>query len=182
MRYSRSVSLKDGSSCLIRSAEGGDAEEVLRVFNATHAETDFLLTYPDEGTRDVEQEREFLLRAKGDERSVYLCALIGERLAGTAGINPVNPKEKTRHRAELGIAVLEAYWGRGIGRALLQACVKAARKAQYSQLELDVVADNARALSLYGSLGFKEYGRNPRGLKSRLGSWQELVLMRLELE
>ena len=29
--------------------------------------------------------------------------------------------------------------------------------------------------------GFVEYGRNPKGFRSRLTGWQELVLMRLEL-
>ena len=43
------------------------------------------------------------------------------------------------------------------------------------------MAENRRALRLYESAGFREYGRNPRGFRSRRGGWQELVLMRLEL-
>ena len=31
------------------------------------------------------------------------------------------------------------------------------------------------------SVGFVEYGRNPKGFRSRLTGWQEVVLMRLEL-
>ena len=49
------------------------------------------------------------------------------------------------------------------------------------QLELDVVADNARAIALYKKLGFVEYGRNPRGFRKRTGDYQELVYMRVEL-
>lgn len=63
----------------------------------------------------------------------------------------------------------------------MEACVECARSAGYAQLELDVVADNERALALYQSAGFVEYGRNPRGFRSRELGWQELVLMRLEL-
>ncbi len=37
------------------------------------------------------------------------------------------------------------------------------------------------ALTLYRSVGFVEYGRNPKGFRSRVSGWQELVLMRLEL-
>ena len=62
-----------------------------------------------------------------------------------------------------------------------EACIACARDAGYTQLELDVVADNAAALALYQSLGFTEYGRNPKGFRSRSGAWQALVLMRLEL-
>ena len=55
-------------------------------------------------------------------------------------------------------------------------------QAGYLQLELEAVADNVPALTLYKSVGFQEYGRNPRGFRTRDGRWQELVLMRLELD
>ena len=56
------------------------------------------------------------------------------------------------------------------------------RQAGYAQLELGVVGDNEKALALYKSEGFVEYGRNPKGFRSRSSGWQELVLMRLELD
>ncbi len=45
-------------------------------------------------------------------------------IAGTAGIEAVGAKYKVRHRAEFGISVAKEYWGLGIGRALLNACIK----------------------------------------------------------
>ncbi len=56
------------------------------------------------------------------------------------------------------------------------------KKAGYAQLELEVVAENRAALSLYESVGFVEYGRNPKGFRSRYTGWQEVVLMRLDME
>jgi hypothetical protein len=44
------------------------------------------------------------------------------------------------------------------------------------------IAENQTALALYKSVGFAEYGRNPRGFRSRFSSWQEPVLLRLELD
>lgn len=32
------------------------------------------------------------------------------------------------------------------------------------------------------NMGFVEFGRNPRGIISRYRGWQELILMRLELD
>lgn len=63
----------------------------------------------------------------------------------------------------------------------MDACIECAKKAGYLQLELDVVADNDRAIALYKSAGFREYGRNPRGFQSRTAGFQEVVYMRLEL-
>ena len=99
----------------------------------------------------------------------------------TAGIDAVGAKYKVKHRAEFGISILKEYWGFGIGRALINACVQCAKEAGYVQLELDVVADNTRAIALYQSVGFQEYGRNPKGFRSKTAGFQELVYMRLEL-
>jgi L-amino acid N-acyltransferase YncA len=48
-------------------------------------------------------------------------------------------------------------------------------------LELEAVAANKSAIALHESVGFEEYGRNPKGFRSRYTGWQEVVLMRLEL-
>ena len=93
----------------------------------------------------------------------------------------VGKKVKVRHRAEFGISVLREYWGLGLGRALTKACIDCARAAGYAQLELNAVAENQRALALYRDMGFVEYGRNPKGFRSRTAGYQELVYMRLEL-
>ena len=64
----------------------------------------------------------------------------------------------------------------------MEACIECARQAGYLQLELEVVSTNVGAIALYKSVGFLEYGRNPRGFRSRSQGWQEIVLMRLELD
>ena len=72
--------------------------------------------------------------------------------------------------------------GMVIGAALTGACIDGAKEAGFWQLELEVGGDNENAVRLYKRYGFMEYGRNPRGFLTRDGRWQELVLMRLELE
>ena len=182
MKYEQTVRVKAGMPCLIRTAGGKDAEEVWNNFHLTHAQTDFLLSYPDENSFDVEQERQFLLRKEASENEVELCAVMDGRIVGTAGIESLGSKEKIRHRAEFGVSIEKDWWNLGIGHALLAACVDCARRAGYAQLELNVVSENLHAISLYRRMGFVEYGRNPRGFRSRSTGWQELVLMRLELE
>jgi len=181
MRYENTVSVRNGKPCLLRTAVGDDAREVCGIFALTHAQTDFLLSYPEENSFDAEQERQFLAEREASPNAIEICAVLDGRIVGTAGIEPVGSREKVRHRAEFGIAVEKACWDLGIGRALLAACIECAGRAGYAQLELDVVSENARAIGLYKSMGFVEYGRNPRGFRSRSAGWQELVLMRLEL-
>ena len=181
MKYSKTVTLKDGRTCVLRNADGQDAEAVLAVFLLTHGQTDYLTTYPDEIPFTVDEEREFLKGRSESGREIEIAAEVGGRIVGTAGIGTVREAEKTRHRATFGISIDRAYWGLGIGRALTEACIECAKAAGYSQMELEVVADNERAIALYRSVGFTEYGRNPRAFRSRLSGWQENLLMRLEL-
>ena len=112
---------------------------------------------------------------------IEIIAFVDGKIAGTAGIEAAGTMYKVRHRAELGISVSKEYWGLGIGKALMEACIKCAKEAGYAQLELTVVAENERAIALYQKEGFVEYGRNPRGFNSRISGFQEVVYMLLEL-
>ena len=182
MRYFETIQLKDGRECTLRNATVTDAGKVLEVFQQTHGETDYLLSYPDENTFDLVGEEAFLRKLEESDNELELLAIVDGQVVGSAGIDAVGSKYKVRHRAHFGISVLKAYWGLGIGRALTKACIRLAKQAGYAQLELQAVAENRSALRLYESVGFREYGRNPKGFRSRETGWQELVLMRLELD
>ena len=98
-----------------------------------------------------------------------------------AGIECIGRREKVRHRANVGISIDSAFWGLGLGKALMAACIECAKKAGYKQLELDVFEQNERAIGLYKSLGFVPFGINPKAILDREGKYQAMVLMRLEL-
>ena len=181
MEYSKQIVLKDGRTATLRHGVEADGSAVFENFNLTHGETDYLLSYPDENSFTAEQEGKFLKRKAESANEVEIIALVDGRVAGTAGVDAIGGKYKLRHRAEFGISVLKEYWGLGIGRALLDACIECAKRAGYAQLELTVVAENERAVAMYRRAGFVEFGRNPRGFNSRISGYQELVSMRLEL-
>jgi len=182
MKFTKTIILKDGRTCVLRNGAEQDGQALLDIYNLTHAQTDYLLSYPDESTLTSEQEAQFLKERTESENEIELLAVIEGIVVGSAGVSCVGKKDKVKHRAEFGISVDKAYWGLGIGRALMEACIECARDAGFVQIELEVVAENKKALALYESVGFEEYGRNPKGFHSRLSGWQELVLMRLDLE
>ncbi len=181
MQYHKIVTLKDGRRCILRNGTEADGEAALQNFRLTHEQTDYLLSRPDECEQTAAQEAQFLKEKAESPDEIELLAEIGGTAVGMAGISHVGKREKVRHRADFGISVDQACWGLGIGRALTDACIECARAAGYMQLELEVVAENERAVALYKSADFTEYGRNPLGFRSRTGAWQEILLMRLEL-
>ncbi len=181
MRFSKTIVLKNGKSCLVRNAEEFDGKSVLESFNLTHSQTEYLLSYPDENYFTEAQESLFLKKKAESENEIELVAVIDNVVVGTAGVEAIGSKYKIMHRAEFGISVLKEFWGLGIGTALLEACIECARLAGYTQLELNVVSDNEPAIAMYKKAGFIEFGRNPKGFNSRTLGFQELVYMRLEL-
>ena len=72
-------------------------------------------------------------------------------------------------------------WGKGVGTAIMHALIEAAKTTALEQLELDVVSTNERAIRLYARCGFEEYGRRPRMMKYRDGTYADAILMMLDL-
>ena len=181
MRYVAMVALTGGVELLVRNAIASDARALRETMRRTHSETDYLLSYPDEQGTDDEREARSLAETERSDDGVELVAVVDGKIVGSAGVEAVGSRRKVAHRARFGISILKEYWGMGIGRVLMDASIDCARQAGYTQLELEVVADNERAVSLYRCAGFEEYGRNPRGYRSAAVGYQELVYMRLEL-
>ena len=85
MLYYREISLKDQRKCLLKNAERADAAAFLHYFTQTHAETDFLTTYADEGTHSVQDMEERLAAQKASRTEIEFCAVCGRRPCGIGG-------------------------------------------------------------------------------------------------
>ncbi len=182
MRFDkREFILKDGRRCVLRPAVPEDAEALIEYMKKTAGETPYLLRYPDEVQYTAEAERELLQRFLDDPGTVMLTAEVDGQLAGNSSIGGVGGKRKVRHRCSLAIALYQAYWGLGIGRAMIGYLTELARQIGYQQIELGVFADNARAAALYRKCGFTESGRVHRAYRLEDGSWHDEILMYREI-
>ena len=88
-------------------------------------------------------------------------AYFGDRLVG---LGYWLRYERPTHRphADLEkVAIAASAQGLGAGRLLTAALVDSAREAGIEVLTLDARGDSTRALHLYRTLGFREYGRLP---------------------
>ncbi|MBR5288176.1 MAG: GNAT family N-acetyltransferase [Clostridia bacterium] len=181
MRFYREITLADGEVIVLRSLEKQDAGAAIFCLRQTSGETEFLLREVSECGMTIAQEEEVIKRKNDEKRGMLLGVFAGDALIGMAGLNACGAFERVRHRASIGISLLRAYWGRGIGTAMMHALIDAAKDAGYEQIELDVVEENKRALALYQRLGFKVAGHMPRAMKYRDGRYAALTLMVLSL-
>jgi len=181
VKYKREVLLKTGEACLLRSLEPSDAREALAVCRKAAGETLHMMRYEDEWTMTAEQEAAFIDKQRNDPKALMLGAFVDGRMAGTAIFQSVHPGDRARHRAGVGISILKAYWNRGIGTAMMRALIDAAKGTALEQLELSVVSTNESAVRLYERCGFETYGRHPRMMKYRDGTYADALLMMLDL-
>jgi putative acetyltransferase len=89
------------------------------------------------------------------QRSLYFVAVLGGVVVGGAGVAPLaGPDPLT---CELQRMYLRAdARGRGIGDALLQRCLAAARQFLYVRCYLETVTQMQAALEFYGRHGFRD--------------------------
>lgn len=140
-----------------------------------------LRLHPDAFTADPEIEAarspESYLGRLGLSEPLGGTALLGalvaqgggaEQLVGSAGLER-ETRGKLRHIAALiNLIVLPEWQGHGLGRALVDACVAEARRAQdLEMLTVNVSADAEPVLRLYAQAGFERYGLLPRALRLR---------------
>ena len=168
MRFNeKSITLKNGQTCLLRSPAEEDAEAMLSYLKQTSAETDFMLRYEDEVVLTPDEERKILSEILNDPKRIMIAAFINGRLVANTGFSPIGTCERVRHRAEFGISIIKDFWGLGIGSALLFELIKSAKATGFEQLELEVVAENERGMALYKKLGFETFGTRENTFKYR---------------
>ena len=64
---------------------------------------------------------------------------------------------------------------------MIEVALERAKEAGYEQAELEVIAGNERAISLYKQLWFEEFGVFPDNIKYKDGSYADAVWMMKKL-
>lgn len=179
--YRTEYVLKDGQKLIVRIPEIGDEKGLIDLMQAADIETKFLAREPGEFNFTLEQEREFVKNNINDENSLFLIAEINGKIIGNCSVGGVINNKRFLHRAAMGIVVIKDYWNRGVGKNLMQECIKWCKEKGVEQLELEVVTQNNRAISMYQNLGFEICGTKKHALKYADGSYEDEYFMCLFL-
>ena len=59
----------------------------------------------------LNRESSFLKAKTESSNEIEIIAVVDGKIAGTAGIDAVGNKYKTKHRAEFGIGIAKEFWG-----------------------------------------------------------------------
>lgn len=105
-------------------------------------------------------------------------AILEDQIVGMAGLHVGTGRR--RHTASLGMMVHDRFQGLGIGRKLLAALLDVADTyLGLARVELEVFPDNARAISLYESVGFEREGYKRKAVWRRGGHQDSIMMARI---
>jgi phosphinothricin acetyltransferase len=97
-------------------------------------------------------------------------------IVGWAALSPVSSRHVYRGVAEASVYIAERARGQGVGRALLEALIKAAEAAGIWTLEAKIFPENAASLALCEKCGFRRVGvREKLGCHKRV--WRDVLLL-----
>ncbi len=170
--------LKDGRNAVLRSPCEDDAMAMLNFIIRASGETEFLMRYPEEhADLTIEKEKEFIRKDYNSQDGMMIACFVNDNFAGNCKIS-FRTGLKDRHRAHAAIAVLQEYWGLGVGTRMFEEMFRIAREREtVRQIELDFIEGNTRARGLYEKMGFRITGVKPDAIRMKDGTFLNEYMM-----
>lgn len=98
-----------------------------------------------------------------DPAAMFLLAEVDDVIAGYAKLHAGAPAEGVEDSKPIELVrlyALQEWIGRGVGQALIRACLDAARSGSYKTIWLGVWERNVRARTFYEKWGFRAIGEH----------------------
>ncbi|MBQ8567238.1 MAG: GNAT family N-acetyltransferase [Clostridia bacterium] len=178
----KQIILKDGRTAILKTPCVEDAEKLLSYIRRSCGETEFLAKYPEEWDNvSVESEEKWINRCRNSENTLSISCYVGKEVVGNCEIN-FGSNIKTRHRANVAIAILKEYWNLGIGSAMFKELIAAAENRPIIEfMDLEVAEGNGRAKALYEKYGFETVGERPNAFKLKDGRYLKEYFMQRKI-
>jgi len=148
----------------IRTIEETDIQGFHNALSSVVNERKYLLTLSPPSLSNVSD----FIRKNIDNNFAQYVAVVDGEVIGWADITP-REIEAMRHVGLLGMDVVAAHRGKGIGAELLKNVIQHSWETGLKRIELEVYASNRVAVDLYNKNGFELEGtkRNARYLDGR---------------
>jgi RimJ/RimL family protein N-acetyltransferase len=158
---------------VLRRETPEDFESFMRCLDAVARERRWLALVE---APPLAEARAFIENARA-QGSVRVVAAVGSEIVGFCDVIP-KAYPGHAHAGDLGMGLLPAYRGRGLGRRLLDETVRRTFAQGLTRIELEVYESNRAAIALYERYGFAHEGRKRRG-RNLDGVTEDILCMAL---
>lgn len=154
--------LKDGKIIDLRKIKLSNAQTMLDYFVIVNSESKNLIRDPGEYTLTLNDERKFIRRILASNDEYMYAVFFEEEIIGTIMFRSSH-FQRIKHRASIGMSVLQKFNNLGVGAIMLENIIKKAKEVGKLKMELDVRCDNPNAIHLYEKFGFEVEGTIKKG-------------------
>jgi phosphinothricin acetyltransferase len=159
------------AAMLIRLADEDDAAALIAIYNPQVQNTTKTL---DLVPRSIEEQRRWI-----SDRSGGLTVLVAEiegEVVGFGSLSFYRDRPGYRTSVEDSVYVADGHQGQGIGNALLDALVEAARARGFHAIFARIVGPQEASVKLHRRHGFDLIGVE-RQVARKFGQWHDVALM-----
>lgn len=166
----------DHPGVTVRAIEAGDTESILSFANGLPPHDLLFLS------RDIRSDRvvSAWLRAAGAGAVQSLVAVVDGAIVATTALVR-DGLGWSGHVAELRLLVAPAWRGKGLGRALLEASVRAADEDGASKIVAYMTPDQRAAITMFEECGFRAEALLRDHVRDAAGEPHDLVLLSLDI-
>lgn len=159
----------------ISLAQLHDAKKIVEFLNQVGGESDFLTFGFNQFPYSVEEELKIIRDSLEKESSLMLIGKINCRIIAHLFLD-ISSQPRLSHIGHLGICLKQQYWGLKIGKHLIDIAIIWAKNKSLKKIQLQVRHDNARAVKLYQSSGFKIEGLLTQSIQIDEKSFDEYIM------
>lgn len=134
----------------IREITKADNEQITKVIRKVLIE----MGVPKVGTAYEDKALDCMFETYGQPKKVYFVVADGEKIIGGAGVAQLDNFEGNVCELQKMYFLPEAR-GRGLGRKMMETCLKKAKDFGFEQCYLETLPYMKDATKLYGKVGFK---------------------------
>lgn len=134
-----------------------DFQNFNTLYKKIESESDFMLYEKDERKTTDEQQKAFLETLAKNPSTTIIVAEHNNILVGFIGIICESQK-KRKHSRYVAMGILEKFQGQKIGSKLMSECIAFCVNQKVKRIELTVICENTKAVSLYKKFGFEVEG------------------------
>jgi L-amino acid N-acyltransferase YncA len=109
-----------------------------------------------------------------------LVAVVAGEVVGWAALSPASSRRCYAGVVENSVYIAREQQGQGIGRLLLDALLKGARRSRLWTVQTSIFPENRASLALHERCGFRVVGVRER-IAKRDGIWRDTVLLEKRL-
>lgn len=154
----------NGETVVIRYPQNGDAKVMCDYINEISKEKTYVTMQGEEmSLPDEEKYLKNQLESIKKKEVVQLLLLVNGKVSGVAAVD-LQHKIKS-HIGVFGITISRDQRGKGLGKLLMKSVLEESFKKmpKLKIVILECFAENEKAINMYKSFGFVEYGRLPKG-------------------